>query len=166
MKSLRLTIALILGTVLSAWGQSTPIDISMERLAETGKDWNMIVTVDLSGPVNDGLALDLPNGIRVVPVSVQRNGEALWLKQSETAPELASTLTWFEDDSGRVVLRFTENRLTGGDQLVITCTANMKNAPTAESEVALKRLIRQGNRVQAGDETLGRRALPTIEENN
>lgn len=166
MKSLRLTIALILGTALSALAQSTPIDISMERIAETGKDWNMIVTVDLSGPVNDGLALDLPDGVRVVPVSVQRNGEALWLKQSETAPELASTLTWFEDDSGRVVLRFAENRLVNGDRLVITCMANMKAPPPPESEVALKRVVRQGSRVRAGEETLGRRALPTIEENN
>jgi hypothetical protein len=166
MKSLRLTIALLLGIFLNAYAQSPAIEISLEKITGSSNDWNMSFTVDLSETVRDGFALELPGTIKTVPVSLQLNGESLWLKKSEEPPSLEFTLTWFKDDSGRVIFRFTENRLNAGDQLVINCTANIKEPPATESEVTLKRLIRRGENVLSGEETWISRTLPTIEETN
>jgi len=166
MKSLPITIALLFGLCLAGRAQSTVSEIRLDRTAGSQKDWTINVTIDLSENMRDGLALELPGRVKIIPVSVQLNDQPVWLKQSEEAPALENTLTWFEDDSGRVVLRFTEDRLRAGDRLVVECATHMKESPESGTELSLKRLTRQGQSVTAAEEPFVSRTLPTIEETN
>lgn len=167
MKSLHLTIVLLLGLGVHLFAQTgAPMEISVTRVAEAADAYDLVVAIDLTESLRDGLALELPAKISAIPVAVEVNGEALWLKQSAETPVAASTLTWFRDDSGRVVLHFTENRLGSGDRLMVRCSATMKNRPEPGDDLTLKRLAREGNGVRASDEVMTSRELPVIEETN
>lgn len=167
MKSLFLAITLLFGFALNLFAQSGPsFDLAMTRLGQTEQDWNFVMTINLTENLQDGLALNLPDKVKALPIAVELNGEQLWLKNADEQPQRASTLTWFEDDSGRVILRFSENRLNSGDRLVVTCTVNMKEQPSPDKEVILNRLLRSGESVEATTEVMGNSALPIIEETN
>jgi len=167
MKRLLFTIALLTAAATHSLAQSgDSFTINMTPKAETGKTWDMVLTIDLNESLRDGLALELPVNMDGVPVSVRLGNENMWLKQSEESPTLDQTLTWFKDDSGRVILRFTENRLNAGDQLVVQCAAQMKQQPAQEARVALKRLDRVGQNVRTSDQELDNRLLPITQETN
>lgn len=167
MKSLHLTIVLLLGLGVHLFAQTgAPMEISVTRVAEAADAYDLVVAIDLTESLQDGLALELPGKISAIPVAVEVNSEALWLKQSAETPVSASTLTWLRDDSGRVVFHFSENRLASGDRLMIRCMATMKESPRPGDDLTLKRLAREGDGVRASDEVMSSRELPVIEETN
>ena len=166
MKILLFMMALLFTGILQLFAQTNnSFNISMEPVADSKKEWNMVLTIELNESLRDGLALELPNLVKLVPMEVQLGNEKLWLKKGTDAPTLEQTLTWFEDDSGRVILRFTENRLSAGDRLVISCATQMKQPPKEESRVALMRLDRVGETVRSSDQVIDSLSLPTIQEN-
>jgi hypothetical protein len=166
MKFLPFILALLYTGVIQLFAQNNnSFNISMERVAESKKDWNIVLTIELNESLRDGLALELPSRIKMVPTEVRLGNEKLWLKKSNDAPTLEQTLTWFEDDSGRILLRFTENRLNAGDRLIISCTTHMKQPPQEEARVALLRLDRVGEGVRTSEQIMDSRSLPTIQEN-
>jgi hypothetical protein len=166
MKILSSMMALLFMGVLQTSAQSNnSFDISMEPLAESKKDWDMVLTIELNESLRDGLSLEFPNHVKMVPTAVQLGDEKLWLKKSTDAPIMEQTLTWFEDDSGRVILRFTENRLNAGDRLVISCATHIKQPSQEEARIVLMRLDREGERVRTSDQVMDSRSLPTIQEN-
>ncbi len=119
------------------FAQQNIMQMSAEKKTGSEANWETTIIIDIIDDIGTGFSLSLPNGLRLIPLSVAINQSQLWLQNSESVAEVDSVVSWSFSDDG-LVFGFNPNQLSSGDQVSIKAmTALNRKQLNAESAIGI-----------------------------
>ena len=158
----RLFILVLLGSFLTlGYSQDNSLQISASPMEGSASDFEITFTWPSASAAGDGVDLQLPAQVKVVPRSIRVNGQELWLKKSLEIPELPSVVCWAETDDG-LQLFFAEGFLQGGANLEVRCHAGVAGSISDTSRATLRTVNLQGENPETSSAILTQGNFPAI----
>ncbi|MEJ2051006.1 MAG: hypothetical protein P8Y60_14415 [Calditrichota bacterium] len=154
-------IILLLVWVSLTYSQTGDINVTVNRMSDSGSDWELNFSVNLNFNPGSGLSFQLPAGISVIPVSIQLNGREMWLQKKMALPDRDSVLTW-EFTAQSLSIFFRNGFLKNGDVLTVKCQARIQQTDSSPNTVILKEAFITVNGINLSDRDFGSGAIPVI----
>lgn len=126
----------ILWTTL-IWAQTAEISTTLNRISPLGEDWQLTFRVNLNFEPTDGLSFQLPEGISVIPISIQLDDKEIWLQNKMAIPNRDSVITW-NFTAPELSFFFRNGLLKNGELLTINCHAIIPQTDSFPAPVSLK----------------------------
>jgi hypothetical protein len=161
MKMKSILIILLLVWVPLTYAQTGDINVTLNRMSDSGSDWELNFSVNLNFDPGSGLSFQLPAGISVIPISIQLNGREMWLQKKMALPDRDSVFTW-EFTAQNLSIFFRNGFLKNGDVLAVKCQASIQQTDSSSSAVILKEAFITDNGINLSDQDFGRGAIPVI----
>ena len=131
----RLFILVLLGSFLTlGYSQDNSLQISASPMDGSASDFEITFSWPSASTAGDGVDLQVPAQVKVVPRSIRVNGQEMWLKKSLEIPDQNSVVCWSDGESG-LQLFFAEGFLQGGLNLEVRCHAGI-NGSVSDTTVA------------------------------
>ncbi len=137
--SIKLLIAIIAICLLqNAQAQQSDLKIEAMKIPLAGDTWETTLMVAFSTLAQNGILIETPKELRLIPVSIARDNKQLWLQNSDRRPDGDSILTWQMNDSG-FFLYFNTRQTFNQSTLSITCIAHLLTTALAPgSEIRIR----------------------------
>lgn len=158
----RVIFLLLLGFLLTALhAQDNSLQLTVNPMSDNATDYEVNFAWQATGSPQDGLAIQVPPAVKVVPQSVRVNDQELWLKKSLERPVQDSVVCWEEGEDG-LLFFFAEGVIQNGTRLAIRCHGGVSGvvSDTALAQVREARL--QGETAQVTDAVLTQTRFPAI----
>ena len=141
--------------------QDNSLQLTVNPMSDNASDYEVNFAWQATGSLQEGLAIQVPSAVKVVPQSVRINDQELWLKKSLERPEQDSVVCWAEGEDG-LLFFFAEGLIQSGARLAIRCHGGVSGsvADTALAQVREARL--QGESAQVNDAVLTQTRFPAI----
>jgi hypothetical protein len=148
---------LILLVFLSSliFAQSNPLQIELAPLqsdVQVKLSWRSTVR-----PA--GLLLNVPAEVQLVPISIEIDNHAIWLKNDAAVPERDSVISWQSTPQGLILL-FREGLITVGSELAISCHSNLANSRVDSAMVQLRAVQVTSGGVEAASPPISSGIIP------
>lgn len=128
---------IIFFAVVSSYGQST-LSYSVSSPDLSKGNVQMILTLTVNDPVDSLLYIILPQKLKAVPLSIQKNNNNLWLRNSDKSPDKSGALSWVVANDSILVLRFFKGTIVSGDVAKIVCMAKYRGIAAQGDKIAVK----------------------------
>jgi hypothetical protein len=115
------------------YAQSNPLQIELTPLqsdVQVNLSWRSTVRPS-------GLLLNVPAEVQLIPISIEIDSRAVWLKNDPAVPELDSVISWQSTPDGLVLL-FQEGLLDNGSVLEVRCHSNLASGVGDSAIVQLR----------------------------
>lgn len=146
-------------TVLFA--QPGTLLLKMSPIANTNRDFDFELNLQLSITPANGISIELPDGISLVPVSAKLNGNNLWLRHLSTIPTQDSVVAW-EAGPQDLKLFLKAGVLQSGDVLNLICRTTVRNSNLDQNNVVVKEILSLVNGTQVAEQGFASGAIPPI----
>jgi len=150
---------LFLTGVLSA--QTAQLTASYQPQSSTQAGQNLVLVVDLSQQLNDGLLFELPGKTKLIPFAIKRNGTALWMKNEDSEPANNNAVHWDYQDN-RLIVRFKNGLLQNGDRIEVDCTPHIVDTTAVEKRIVVKEFSAQTPADLRGGQILDSQDFPLL----
>jgi hypothetical protein len=133
--------------------QAQNLDLSFEKQGDDNLNWEMTIIFTVTSATQNGMLVEIPGQIRVVPMNVRINQKDIWMQNSEQVPQIDSLTTWHSVDEGLVFL-FGEGLLSSADQLQMTCMATVLDKQISNEAVIQIRAVVNTNPIQISEQII------------
>lgn len=144
--------------------QTDQLQVSVAPLSGSETDREMIIDWQASVQLSEGILIQLPQGVKAVPVSIRINDAEMWLKNGEAPPERDSVVVWQLNADGLVLL-FDNGLLTNGDRLLIRSQASIPVAVPESNTIQIREVNVESDQLISGDQVLASGILQISQEN-
>jgi hypothetical protein len=135
MKKLVLITALFSQILLA---QPNDLIVDMNPVAESTVNWETTFTVNGQTGMENGLLIELPSGLKMVPLSARINQTEMYLQNLKETPSIESVICWDFSPEG-IILFFGDGQFKTGDQIVLkTMTTLIKKNLKQEASVNIR----------------------------
>jgi len=141
MKKLVLIIALF-AQILPA--QQSNLTIDLQPVAKSGINWETTMTLDAQNGMENGFLVEIPAGIKMVPLSVEINQNEMLLQNIMATPSKESVISWDISEEG-LVFFFQNGQLSPGDKIVIRTMTTQIRKRVDENPTINIRTVRINN---------------------
>ena len=149
MKKLVLFIALFAQTLLAQPGD---LAINLQPVRDSAVNWEATLTLEAQNGMENGLLIELPAGVKMVPLSARLNETELFLQNLDQAPASESVVNWDLTDEG-VVLFFAEGQYSPGDRLILkTMTTQIKKQIEDNQQINIRTVLNTGPDIQYSED--------------
>ncbi len=145
----------------SAWAQNKNLDIALTPIANTKTDWEFRLSGKLNFNPEDGIVIQIPGEMMIVPISVSVNGKKMWMQNLLTVPEKDSVIAWQIVPEGLMLL-FKRGLIRQGDQLNLLCIANLLKKDLTNKTVYLKKIVSKPDGLKVSTQPLASGTIPSI----
>lgn len=122
----KLICILILIYVTNSYAQTDILNITIANRPKTNFNFDLKFTINSPEEISPGILIELPEGIKVVPVDISIDGKKFWLKNNSKIPEHNNIAFWYLTANGIVIL-FNSDQTLKNRTLEINCTAFLLN---------------------------------------
>ena len=119
------------------YGQSTSLSVSFNNEDLIKSNVQMELTINIESPIDSLLFISLPSKLKVIPISIQKNNQNLWLQNSVKAPKKELLVSWV-DSASLLKFRFLPGTIVNGDKVIIVCMAKFSGKPAVEDKITVK----------------------------
>ena len=145
MKKLLVFIALFSQILLA---QQNDLAIDLQPVSQSEVNWETTLTLEGQSGMENGLLIELPAGIKMVPLSARLNENDLFLQNLDQTPARESVINWHLTEAG-VVLFFAEGQYSSGDQLILkTLTTQIKKRIDDNQQINIRTIINSDTEIQ------------------
>ena len=102
--------------IQTATAQNGALSINIEKASKT--DARIILNFVPGANLQEGFAVQLPEGMKAAILAISSNGRLLWIKQSAEKPNSPNAVHWHKIQNG-YILRLLPENLTAGRQIEI-----------------------------------------------
>ena len=153
-----LMVILLSGSVLA---QNKELSISLKPLSNTKTDWEFSLEAQLNFSPENGIVLQVPGELMVVPVSITVNDRKFWMQNLLTVPEKDSVVAWQIVPEGLMLL-FKKGVIRQGDKIRLVCIANILKKEFKSNTVYLKKIVSRPDGLKVSTQPLASGTLPAI----
>ena len=140
--------------------QDNILDLTMAKRAQSESNWDLNIILNSPQSLQPGISIEVPQQIRVIPLSIQVNQKNYWLQNSNQVPEIDSAATWQATNEGLLIL-FQENQVANGDILRIDCLVTLlTNQVSNEEIIQIKPVSGSAENYQVGDQIVASKNIP------
>jgi hypothetical protein len=123
MKKLVLFIALFSQMLFA---QQNDLQVDLQPVSGSDVNWETTLTLDAEPGMENGLLVEIPAGIKMVPLSARLNDNIYYLQNKSELPENESVINWELSEEG-IILFFPQGAYNAGDRLILkTMTTKIK----------------------------------------
>jgi hypothetical protein len=101
------------------FAQSNDLAVTLQPVSNSDVNWETTLTITGQSGLENGLLIELPAGVKMVPLNAQINQNTMFLQNINDVPTRESLICWNLNDDG-LILFFSEGQFSSADQLVIT----------------------------------------------
>jgi hypothetical protein len=130
-------------------------------MSDNAMDYEVNFAWQATGSPQDGLAIQVPSAVKVVPQSVRVNDQELWLKKSLERPAQDSVVCWEEAEDG-LLFFFAEGAIQSGTRLTIRCHGGVSGSVADTALAQVREASLQGETAQVTDAVLTQTNFPAI----
>jgi hypothetical protein len=158
----RLLILVLLGIFLSSvYSQDNSLQITANPMDDSSSDFEITFIWSSTSAAGDGLGIQVPLQVKMVPRAVRVNDQELWLKKSLEKPEQPSVVCWTESGDG-LLLFFADGFLQGGSNLEVSCHAGITASVSDTTLASIRAVNLQGGNAEVSSNILTQGNFPAI----
>ena len=158
----RVIFLLLLGFLLTTvHAQDNSLQVTVNPMSDNAMDYEVNFAWQATGGVQDGLAIQVPSAVKVVPQSVRVNDQEMWLKKSLERPAQDSVVCWEEGEDG-LLFFFAESVIQSGTRLTIRCHGGVSGSVADTALAQVREASLQGETAQVTDAVLTQTNFPAI----
>jgi hypothetical protein len=124
-------------------------------------EWRFNLEWDSNFQPTDGLEINIPETLILIPVSIQVNRNALWLQNAEVIPQQDSVISW-QSAPGSIVLLFKSGLVKNGNQLTLIFNGSFLQKETRENIIQVKDVVWQSGTIEISDVVQATGTLPAF----
>ena len=152
---------IILFWSISLFAQQNEIELALNPLPGTQSDWEFQLSLDFKISPANGLVIELPDEIKLIPVSIKINGAEVWLQNIITVPERDSVIAWQTVSEG-IILLYKKKLVQSGDMFTMKCMATINELPLKQARVRIKEVVWQSDNLKISDQAFATGTIPRI----
>jgi len=130
-------ILLLFFAVVNIYAQST-LSFTANNPDLSKANVQMELALNLNDNADSLLYIILPEKLEAVPLSVQKNNNNLWLKNSNKKPDKEASLSWKISDNNTLIFRFLTGTIVSGDVIKIVCMVKYRGKPSQDDKISVK----------------------------
>ncbi len=140
---------------------ATNLNVRLQPLQGTTSDWEFDLQLIFETTPANGVTIEVPKELSLIPVSVSVNNVALWLQNNLSLPTQDSVVAWQRVNAG-IMLIFKNGLFKTGDRLNLHCIAGLSNSKFEINKVNIREIIWQNNSVTVSKNIFASGSLPQI----
>ena len=148
-------IKLVLLTALFSqilFAQQNNLALDIQPVSESGVNWETTLTLDAQSGMENGLLVELPTGIKMVPLTARINADEMLLQNTSEIPSKDNVVSWELSEDG-IILYFQDGQLSSGDQLVLkTMTSQIKKRIEDNQQINIRTIVSTNPDVQFSED--------------
>jgi hypothetical protein len=106
-----------------------------------------------------GLLIAVPAELQLVPISIEIDNRAIWLKNDAAVPARDSVITWQSTADGLILL-FREGLVTDGSELAVSCHSNLASSRLDSTVIQLRAVQLTPGGIETASETISSGIIP------
>lgn len=122
--------------VTNTFAQSE-LSISFNNEDLSKSNVQMELTLNLESSIDSLLFISLPSKLKVIPISIKKNNQNLWLRNSVKIPKKDLLVSWV-DSANELVFRFLPGTIVNGDKVIIVSMAKLYGKLAEEDKITVK----------------------------
>ena len=127
------------------FAQQNNLALDIQPVSESGVNWETTLTLDTQSGMENGLLIEVPAGIKMVPLTARINTDEMLLQNTSQIPSKDNVVSWELSDEG-LILYFQDGQLNSGDQLVLkTMTSQIKKRIADKAMINVRTLLDSQN---------------------
>lgn len=155
-------ILLILFLIIApALAQQTGASIDITPIPESDSDWEFNLNLDLTSSLSNGILLETPQEVMLIPISLRINQEEMWLQNILSVPDRDSVIAWQNMPQG-IMLIAKSDLLNSGDNIQLKCMANIQDSELEQAEIRLKEVVSQTDGLKVSTNVFSSVQIPSI----
>jgi hypothetical protein len=132
------------------------------KVAQNGEaEWRFNLEWNSNFQPTDGIDVDLPETIMLIPVSIKINDGNLWLQNSAVIPEQDSVISW-QSTPGSIILLFKSGLVRNGDQLTLLFNGSFLQKKSGGNIIQVRDVVWQSGTIETSDVVQATGTLPVI----
>lgn len=140
-----------------AFAQTGILSTDLQKIQNTD-NWEFNLQYNFNNPASNAIIIELPANFKVTPISINIDGQDMWLKNSAEVTENDSVVFWENSDKG-LILRFSENLVRSAVKLNMKCLAQTGEKIENNTLISIKPMLDNN---QMSDEVIGSNNLNII----
>jgi len=156
-----LSLIMILFLITGIYAQQAEVGVRIDPIPQTTSDWECDLTLNLNIAPANGILVEMPKEIVLIPVSLEINKKQVWLQNSFSEPVRDSVVAWQKVPEG-IMLFFEENLLKSSDELHIKCVGNILKTPLVKNQVNFKEIVAGSDGNKVSDQVFASGIIPSI----
>jgi hypothetical protein len=130
------------------FAQQNDLAIDLQPVSGSNINWETTLTLDAQSGMENGLLIELPAGIKMVPVIARINADDMYLQNKSETPSIEKLICWDLTAEG-VVLYFQDGQFNSGDRLVIkTMTSQIKKQAAENPTINIRTIVNRDQELQ------------------
>ena len=155
-------ILLMIGVLtLNLFSQQTNLTINLNPMPNTTRDYAIEINLVLPITPADGVAIEVPQEISIIPVALSLNDSQLWLQNILSIPSQDSVVAWQMVPEG-IMMVFKNGLFKTGDEIKLQCISTMQNLDFSQNLVTAKEIVSQTDGLRVTDEGFASGSVPPI----
>jgi len=137
------------------FSQSNPLQIELTTLqsdVQVNLSWRSTVR-----PA--GLLLNFPEVVQLIPISIEIDNRAIWLKNDAAVPERDSVISWQSTPEGLILL-FREGLLNNGSVLDVSCHSNLGKSQADSAVIQIRTVQASAGGIEAASQSVASGIIP------
>lgn len=134
------------------FAQQKNLTVQLQPVPKSAVNWETTLILEAQSGMENGLLIELPAGIKIVPVSVRLNDIDMYLQNVNEIPTNESVITWNLAEEGMVLL-FSEGKFNPGDRLVLkTMMTKIKKQIEDSAQINIRTVVNSGPDIQFSED--------------
>ncbi len=119
------------------FGQSTSLSVSFNNEDLSKSNVQMELTLNIESSIDSLLFISLPSKLKIIPISIKKNNQNLWLQNSIKVPKKELLVSWV-DSANALAFRFLPGTIVNGDKVIIVSMAKLYGKLAEEDKITVK----------------------------
>jgi hypothetical protein len=144
------------------FSQANQLQVSLSNKSNSEKALEIQFTWSSNFTPTDGLVIESTQPMMLIPVSVQINGENIWLQNLSSVPENDSVVTWQSSSNGLIFL-LRNGLVQEGDVINVNCNGIINpNEETEDEVILIKDITWRAGQIEISDQSYITGNIPDV----
>jgi hypothetical protein len=161
MKIFNIILFMISILTLNLFSQQTNLSVNLNPIPNTTRDYTVEINLVLPITPADGVAIEAPQEISLIPVAISINESQLWLQNLSSIPSQDSVVAWQLVPQGMLMV-FKNGLFKSGDEIKLRCISTMQNPDLSQNLFNAKEIISQTDGLRIANESFASGIMPQI----
>jgi len=145
--------------VVQLFGQQNRAKISLLPIPGSDREWEFNLNIDLPITPADGIVLEVPAGVALIPIAVQIDKRDVYLQNILAVPRRDSVIAWQRVSAGLLLL-CRKNLLNAGKNFSLKCISTGMDLPLDGRKVNLKEIVSKPDGIKISNRVFATGTIP------
>lgn len=162
MKYILFSILMSLLFCTQIFSQADQLQVSLNSKSNNETALDIQFTWSSNFAPTDGLVIESAQSMMLIPVSVQINGENIWLQNLSSLPENDSVITW-QTSSNSLIFLLRNRMVQEGDVINVNCNGMINpEEGAADNVIFIKDITWRAGQIEISDQSYMSGNIPAV----